>query len=783
MIRAALIGFTISAAAPVFAQPEAPNFRYAIVVGNAEYEHMPALPNPDADADLVASFLEDAGYIVIQENNLTREGFEQFFRGVIQGLPEDSEVLFYYSGHGFQIGASNYLIPVDAQISTKYDVPFQTMSLDTWIAAIAAKADLKLFILDSCRDNPFIGTSVVDGPFSTQEIVETGFSDQVAPTNSIVSFSTSPGAVALDGIGENSPYTGAFITEARSNPTTAIEAIFSTVRQTVSERTDGKQIPWSNSTLDDDIFFFVEDASPILVDSERPALSEGTTLDLPDTIKVSEAWDRNVRIGNSLTDLDIDTARETVTLQKLPENGLLTYTDATRGLQLIGAEIEVALREGDTVPADVLDRLSYSPRLSELDDIDQDNATRTDNLIFVIGDSEVDVQIDLTVNQCDIEAGAQLDQQGVGIEVTAEDMRVDLAFEACQKAVTDFPEVERFHYQFARTLLAQLRYDEAKEHLERARDLGHIRAYTGLAGLETIQSALEGGFQAGKAPEAALANYETAAANGDALGAYGLGRQLLRFGEGDAAKDRGYELLLRAFDAGYVQALNELGAYHFNENGDGYEPERGLRYFQEAAGRGSAFGFNNLGLIYANGLGTIPRDLSLAIENLKAASDKNHPTAPTSLGRIYDGAEDFSADYQVAMEWYDLGLSRGDPWGGANGAWIILNQSPDGYTEVDAAVRAAKAAALQNPNAAEQGNNLLQPLSDLVLNTAAQTLLTEMGHLQSAIDGQFGPVSRAAYQRALEGYEGIAVEQAPQARLISIARAYYKDPKFRVDTF
>ena len=90
---------------------------------------------------------------------------------------------------------------------------------------------------------------------------------------------------------------------------------------------------------------------------------------------------------------------------------------------------------------------------------------------------------------------------------------------------------------------------------------------------------------------------EQAAANGDALGAYGRGRQLLRFGEGDAAKDRGYELLLRAFDAGYVQALNELGAYHFNENGDGYEPERGLRYFQEAAGRGSAFGFNNCEII------------------------------------------------------------------------------------------------------------------------------------------------------------------------------------------
>lgn len=783
MIRAALTSLAIVAALPAVAQTDTPKYRFAIVVGNADYEHMPALPNPDADADLVASFLQEAGYIVIQENNLTREAFEQFFQGVTQDLPEDSEVLFYYSGHGFQIGSSNYLIPIDAQISNKYDIPFQTMSLDTWIAAIAAKADLKLFILDSCRDNPFIGTGVVDGPFSTEEVVESGFSDQAAPANSIVSFSTSPGAVAYDGVGDNSPFTGAFISEARNGPTTAIEAIFSTVRDAVAETTDGRQIPWSNSTLDRDVYFFVEDIPPSSFEGDRAASNEGVAFDLPDRIDVNAAWDRNVRIGENFADFDIDAAPETLTLIQAPENGLLTYTDVTRGLQLIGAEIEVALREGDTVSADVLDRLSYSPKLSSLANIDQDNATPADNLIFTAGENEINVDINLTINRCDIEAGAQLDPQGVGIEVTAEDMRVDLAFEACRQAVEDFPNTERFHYQFARALLAQLRYDEAKFHLERARDLGHIRAYTGLAGLETIEAALDGGFQNPKASDSALANYETAAANGDALGAYGLGRQLLRFGEGDAAKDRGYDLLLRSFDAGYVQALNELGAYHFNENGDGYDAERGLRYFQEAAGRGSAFGYNNLGLTYIHGLGTIPRDLTLAIANFKAASDKQHPTAPTDLGRIYDGAEGFAADYQVAMEWYDLGLSRGDPWGGANGAWIILNQTPVGYTDVDAAVRAAKAAALQNPDAALQGDDLLQSLSDIVLNSAAQVLLVEMGHLQSSVDGQFGTLSLSAYEQALDGNADIVAEDEPHPRLVSIARAYYKDPKFRVDTY
>ena len=783
MIRATITFLTITTALPAFAQAEPPKYRYAIVVGNADYAHLPDLPNPDADADLVASFLQDAGYVVIQENNLTREGFEQFFQGVTRDLPEDSEVLFYYAGHGFQIGASNYLVPVDAQISSKYDVPFQTMSLDTWIAAIAAKADLKVFILDSCRDNPFIGLGVVDGPFSTEEVVEIGFSDQATPANSIVSFSTSPGTVAYDGIGENSPYTEAFISEARRAPTAAIDAIFSSVRDTVTETTSGAQVPWSRSTVEQDVYFFAEDVLPPPREVDHSVSVNAVALDLPDTVNIDAAWDRNVRLGDSFAELNAGATTETLTLLQAPENGLLTYTDVTRGLQLIGAEIEVALREGDTVPADVLGRLNYSPNLSVLSDIGNDGAAPTDNIVFAAAEDEMNIGINLTINQCDIEAGAQHDPQGVGIEVTAEDMRVDLAFQACRQAVADFPDTERFHYQYARTLLAQLRYDDAKVHLERARDLGHIRAYTGLAGLETIRSAIEGGVQRSKAPEAALANYETAAANGDVLGAYSLGRQLLRFDQSDAAQDRGYDLLLRAFDAGYVQALNELGAYHFNENGDGYEPERGLRYFQEAAARDNSFGYNNLGLTYTHGLGTIPRDLSLGIANFRAAADKGHPTAPTDLGRIYDGTEGFTADYEVAMEWYDLGLSRGDPWGGANGAWIILNQSPAGFTDIDAAVRAAKAAALQNADAALQGDSLLQPLPDPVLNSAAQTLLVEMGHLQSPIDGQFGPLSRSGYQQALEGYPDIAAEDDPRLRLVSIARAYYKDPKFRVDTF
>ena len=79
----------------------------------------------------------------------------KLIRTAILNIPDTADVLFYYAGHGIQIGRRNYLLPVDAKFESIYDVPLATMTLDRVIDILSARSSAHVAILDSCRDNPF----------------------------------------------------------------------------------------------------------------------------------------------------------------------------------------------------------------------------------------------------------------------------------------------------------------------------------------------------------------------------------------------------------------------------------------------------------------------------------------------------------------------------------------------------------------------------------------------------------------------------------------------------
>src|ERR1700742_4678640 len=70
-----------------------------------------------------------------------------------------------------------------------------------------------------------------------------------------VSFSTSPGALAEDGSGADSPYTTALLAAARE-PHLSIEDALKRVRVSVNKATDGRQTPWDSSSLTTEFYFF-----------------------------------------------------------------------------------------------------------------------------------------------------------------------------------------------------------------------------------------------------------------------------------------------------------------------------------------------------------------------------------------------------------------------------------------------------------------------------------------------------------------------------------------------
>ncbi|MBI1225385.1 MAG: peptidase C14 caspase catalytic subunit p20 [Bacteroidetes bacterium] len=90
---------------------------WAVVVGVASYEHMPALRYTDDDAYQFYAFLKspeggalpDNQLKVLVDDNATRDNILQTMRSVFLQADENDVVLFYFSGHGIE-GA---FVPVD----------------------------------------------------------------------------------------------------------------------------------------------------------------------------------------------------------------------------------------------------------------------------------------------------------------------------------------------------------------------------------------------------------------------------------------------------------------------------------------------------------------------------------------------------------------------------------------------------------------------------------------------------------------------------------------------
>jgi uncharacterized caspase-like protein len=230
------------------------------VIGNSRYAAIPDLPNATSDARAVAALLSDKGYDVRLYENLTKLGFEEMLRRALFDIDNDTEVVVFFAGHGFQIGSENYLVPVDADLESIYDVPFQAVSLGSLVSIVGARARLQVVILDSCRDNPFAGREALVQIGSELRETRTGFSSQAAPLNSMLVFSTSPGTVAFDGEGENSPFTEALLGQAAAQPEAQVKDVFEAVRREVWRSTGGRQVPWDSSTLVEPVSFGISDA-------------------------------------------------------------------------------------------------------------------------------------------------------------------------------------------------------------------------------------------------------------------------------------------------------------------------------------------------------------------------------------------------------------------------------------------------------------------------------------------------------------------------------------------
>jgi len=270
MISRSLLSLLVSAAILLVASPASAENRLALVIGQSAYKSVPALPNPANDAKAVSQLLTDSGFTVTSASDLSQEQMRASisdFAGQVAAKGSDTVALVFYAGHGLQIDGENYLVPVDVDVKREADIPIQAVRLNDILNTLASvPSRMRILLLDACRNNPFpeLGKTAGHG----LAIVDA----KVGAPGTFVSFSTSPGAEAEDGSGNNSPYTSALLVSARA-PGLAIEDIFKRVRVAVNKATDGRQTPWDSSSLTED-FRFTAGATPAPAPSPKPEVAK-----------------------------------------------------------------------------------------------------------------------------------------------------------------------------------------------------------------------------------------------------------------------------------------------------------------------------------------------------------------------------------------------------------------------------------------------------------------------------------------------------------------------------
>src|SRR5467141_3382440 len=131
--------------------------RVALVIGNSAYQKVAKLPNPANDAASVAAMFKAAGFDSVESKlNVPAADLRRTLREFAAKARDADIAVVYYAGHGIELDGTNYLIPIDATLETDGDVLDETIPLDRVLFAVEPARQLRLVILDACRDNPFV---------------------------------------------------------------------------------------------------------------------------------------------------------------------------------------------------------------------------------------------------------------------------------------------------------------------------------------------------------------------------------------------------------------------------------------------------------------------------------------------------------------------------------------------------------------------------------------------------------------------------------------------------
>ncbi len=226
--------------------------RVALVIGNGSYaEADPALSAATGDAKLVAEEFRRFNFDVDLKENLGVSDMKRTVDAFLGKLRDGSTALFYFSGYGMQVGGQTYLIPVGAQITSEDSAKQDGISLDTMLADMhRRKAKVKIVIVDAARQSPF-ETKFRRNP--------AGLSAIKSPEGTLAIYSTALGKLVPRVAGTPSVFARELVRELKIQ-NRGLEDVFASTKGAVSRATNYEQVPWTATSLFDQIY--LDQASP-----------------------------------------------------------------------------------------------------------------------------------------------------------------------------------------------------------------------------------------------------------------------------------------------------------------------------------------------------------------------------------------------------------------------------------------------------------------------------------------------------------------------------------------
>ena len=184
--------------------------RHALVVGNGEFQNLPAISSAAADTAAVAQALRQDGFEVTEVRNPTNEELRAVETDFAGKLQKGDVALVYYTGYGFQRGGDNWLpatnfAPADPRPTAN------AYSVTRLHEALGAKGvRLAVIVLDAARELPVLA-SRSQGP---------GLARMTADAHTVFVYSVPPGRTeARTQNASPGPFAQAFIKAIRTERT------------------------------------------------------------------------------------------------------------------------------------------------------------------------------------------------------------------------------------------------------------------------------------------------------------------------------------------------------------------------------------------------------------------------------------------------------------------------------------------------------------------------------------------------------------------------------------